>query len=101
MTEDRNDYITNPFKGETLSIRAIAILKYLRDAWEEDLTKGQIVISDGLNANAIMDDGHLMPYLDELRKLLAEAQVSMGDKNIVVTGDSVWAGERTARPVFR
>ena len=47
-----------------------------------------------LNANAIMDENHLMPYVDELRKLLAEANVPMSETNIVVTGGRVRAGYR-------
>ena len=59
----------------------------------------QIVISDGLNAKAIMDENHLAPYLDEIRKLLTEAgavrsgkTAVVSEKNIVVTSGRVRAG---------
>jgi ethanolamine ammonia-lyase large subunit len=49
------------------------------------------VISDGLNAKAIMDENHLAPYLDELTKLLAEANVPMSQDIVVVTSGRVRA----------
>ena len=58
------------------------------------------MISDGLNAKAIMDEGHLAPYLEEMRKLLAEAGVPMSEKNIVVTGGRVRAGYRIGELLF-
>ena len=72
----------------------------IRDSWGSDLPKGQIVISDGLNAKAIMDDGHLAPYLEEMRRLLAEAGVPMSDKNILVTSGRVRAGYRIGEMLF-
>ena len=65
-----------------------------------NLPKGQIVISDGLNAKAIMDDGHLAPYLEEARKLLAEAGVPISDHNILVTSGRVRAGYRIGETLF-
>ena len=100
LSKDRDDYITHPATGEKLSPQTIAALEDLRDSWGADLPKGQIVISDGLNAKAIMDAGHLAPYLDELRKLLAEANVPMSEKNIVVTGGRVRAGYRIGELLF-
>jgi ethanolamine ammonia-lyase large subunit len=47
-----------------------------------------------------MDEGHLMPYVDELRKLLEEAKVPMGEKNIVVTSGRVRAGYRIGEVLF-
>jgi ethanolamine ammonia-lyase large subunit len=58
------------------------------------------VISDGLNAKAIMDEGHLVPYLEEMRRLLADAGVPMSDKNIVVTSGRVRAGYRIGEALF-
>ena len=75
-------------------------MEKLRDSWGANLPKGQIVISDGLNASAIMDEGHLAPYLEEVRRLLAEANVPMSDKNIVVTGGRVRAGYRIGEMLF-
>lgn len=64
------------------------------------MPKGQIVISDGLNAKAIMDDGHLAPYLEEIRRLLGEASVPISDQNILVTSGRVRAGYRIGEMLF-
>jgi ethanolamine ammonia-lyase large subunit len=100
LSKDRNDYIAHPGTGETLSPEAIAEIERIRESWGDDLPKGQIVISDGLNAKAIMDDGHLAPYLEEMRRLLAEADVPMSDQNILVTGGRVRAGYRIGEVLF-
>ncbi|EPE97024.1 ethanolamine ammonia lyase large subunit [Rhizobium grahamii CCGE 502] len=100
LSSDRNDYIAHPDSGEKLNPEAIADIERIRDSWGGDLPKGQIVISDGLNAKAIMDDGHLAPYLEEMRRLLAEADVPMSDSNILVTGGRVRAGYRIGELLF-
>ena len=100
LSKDRDDYITHPSTGEKLAPESIAVLEKLRNSWGADLPKGQIVISDGLNAKAIMDDNHLLPYVDELRKLLAEANVPMSETNIVVTSGRVRAGYRIGELLF-
>jgi ethanolamine ammonia-lyase large subunit len=69
-------------------------------SWGKNIPKPQIVISDGLNAKAIMDEGHLAQYLAEIRKLFAEVGVGMSDKNIVVTGGRVRAGYRIGELLF-
>jgi ethanolamine ammonia-lyase large subunit len=100
LSQDRNEYIARPNTGETLSLESIAVLEKLRDSWGEDLPTCQVVISDGLNAKAIMDAGHLAPYLGELRRLLADAGVPMSDKTILVTSGRVRAGYRIGETLF-
>jgi ethanolamine ammonia-lyase large subunit len=100
LSKSREDYIAHPPTGEKLSPQAIATLEKLRNSWGADIPKGQIVISDGLNAKAIMDENHLMPYLDEIRKLLTEANVPMSDKNIVVANGRVRAGYQVGELLF-
>ncbi len=102
LSKDRNDYIAHPETGEKLSPESIAALEKLRSTWTDPANpvKGQIVISDGLNAKAIMDDGHLAPYLDEIGKILSGAGVTMSDKNIVVTSGRVRAGYRIGELLF-
>ncbi len=100
LSKDRNDYISNPGTGEKLSPQSIEVLDALRDSWGANPPKGQIVISDGLNAKAIMDEGHLAPYLDEVGKLLAEANVPMSKEIIVVTSGRVRAGYRIGELLF-
>jgi ethanolamine ammonia-lyase large subunit len=100
LSKDRNDYIAHPPTGEALSPDSIRKLEALRAAWGANLPKGQIVISDGLNAKAIMDEGHLTPYLDEIRTLLADADVPMSDTNILVTSGRVRAGYQIGQTLF-
>jgi ethanolamine ammonia-lyase large subunit len=102
LSKDRNDYISHPETGEMLSPESIAALERMRDSWQcsPNPVKGQIVISDGLNANAIMDQGHLAPYLEEMRRLLAKAGVTMSETNVVVTGGRVRAGYRMGESLF-
>jgi ethanolamine ammonia-lyase large subunit len=100
LSKDRDHYISRPDTGEKLSPKAIAALEELRESWGTNLPRGQIVISDGLNAKAIMDDGHLAPYLEQMGKLLAEAGIPINDKNIVVTGGRVRAGYRIGEMLF-
>jgi len=83
-----------------LDPESLAAIVRLRDAWGANVPKAQIVISDGLNANAIMDRGHLEPYLVEMRRLLREAGVSVADKNIMVTSGRVRIGYRIGETLF-
>ena len=80
LSKDREDYILHPATGEKLSPESIAALEKLRGFMGRQGAEWQIVISDGLNAKAIMDEGHLMPYLEEIRKLLTEAGAVVSDK---------------------
>lgn len=100
LSKDRNDYIAHPSTGETLSAESVAALQNMRDSWGPNPPRGQIVVSDGLNAEAIMDQGHLAPYLEEIRNLLADAGVPMSDKNILVTGGRVRVGYRIGEMLF-
>jgi ethanolamine ammonia-lyase large subunit len=70
----------------------VATLEKLRDSWAGKDPDVQIVISDGLNANSIMTQGHLMPYIEEVRKELKDAGMTVGEQNIVVTSGRVRAG---------
>ena len=65
QSSDRNDYILHPESGERLTDTSIGRLRKLKTghAGRFDV---QIVISDGLNAPAISDKGHLAPFLERL-----------------------------------
>jgi ethanolamine ammonia-lyase large subunit len=92
LSKDRENYIVRPDSGEKLSEQAVATLDKLRDSWQGKDPDVQIVIADGLNANSIMAQGHLEPYLNEVRKGLKEAGLTVGEQNIVVTSGRVRAG---------
>ena len=100
QSKDRDDYIAHPPTGEILDQESLSAVVRLRDSWGANVPKAQIVISDGLNANAIMDKGHLEPYLVEMRRLLREAGVSVTDKNILVTRGRVRVGYRIGETLF-
>jgi ethanolamine ammonia-lyase large subunit len=91
-SKDREDYIAHPPTGEELSPAAVATLEKLRDSWGARTPDVQIVISDGLNARAITDEGNLMPFLNKLTADLKAAGFTVGEKNIVVTQGRVRAG---------
>ena len=92
QSKDREDYVAHPPTGEVLSAAAVASLDKLRDSWAGRYPDVQIVISDGLNTNAIMDEGHLAPYLTNVRKELSAAGYSVSDTSIVVKSGRVRAG---------
>jgi ethanolamine ammonia-lyase large subunit len=92
QSKDREDYVAHPPTGEVLSAAAIASLEKLRDSWAGRYPDVQIVISDGLNTNAIMDEGHLAPYLTNVRKELSAAGYTVSDTSIVVKSGRVRAG---------
>jgi ethanolamine ammonia-lyase large subunit len=97
---DRENYIASPPNGETLSKEAVATLAKMKQAWGSNVPDVQIVISDGLNAKAIMNQGHLLPYLTELRSRLTAAGYTVNEQNIVVTGGRVRAGYQAGATLF-
>jgi ethanolamine ammonia-lyase large subunit len=100
QSHDRENYISAPASGEQLSASAVATLDKLAAAWGNQVPDVQVVISDGLNAKAIMDDGHLMPYLRALKAQCKKAGLTLSDKNIVVTGGRVRAGYKTGEVLY-
>jgi len=92
LSKDRENYIVHPDTGEKFSEQSVAALEKLRDSWAGKDPDVQIVISDGLNADSIMAQGHLMPYIEEVRKELKDAGITVGEQNIVVTSGRVRAG---------
>jgi len=91
-SKDREDYVAHPSTGEELSPAAVATLEKLRDSRGGKVPDVQIVISDGLNAKAIMDEGHLEPFLTRLTADLKAAGLTVSNKNIVVMEGRVRAG---------
>jgi len=58
------------------------------------------VISDGLNALAIMQDGHLTPFLRRLRSGLDERELVVSPELLVMTSGRVRAGYRIGEILF-
>ncbi len=92
LSKDRENYIVHPDTGEKLSEQSVATLEKLRDSWQGKAPDVQIVISDGLNANSIMDPEHVLPYIAALRQDLQAAGLTVDKQNIVITSGRVRAG---------
>ena len=100
QSEDRKDYVYHPASGEALSNSARRKLNKLKQKWGSNIPDVQIIISDGLNARAIMDDGHLKPFMFELIKSLNESGYSVSSDNIVITHGRVRTGYACGEILF-
>ncbi|WPB78703.1 ethanolamine ammonia-lyase subunit EutB [Archangium violaceum] len=98
-SKDREDYILHPPTGEQLTDEAVESLRRLRDthAGQYDV---QLVISDGLNAYALTDEGHLAPYLERVRTELAAAGYEVAPQPIVVRSGRVRAGYHVGEVLY-
>ena len=99
-SQDRTDYILHPQTGEELDDASIQLLKEIR-AKQNPSSQVQIVVSDGLNANAIMDKGHLAPYLSVLKENLQKRNLTVVPEILVIKGGRVRAGYRIGETLFR
>jgi ethanolamine ammonia-lyase large subunit len=99
QSTNRQNYILNPESGEQLSPQSSLEIERLRQQHDGSFDV-QIVISDGLNAYSIMDDGHLEPFLSQLRTSLKQAGMKVASENIVVTSGRVRAGYRIGESLF-
>jgi ethanolamine ammonia-lyase large subunit len=98
--QDREDYFTRPDSGRNLSDAAVVALDKMTKTWvsRPDV---QIVISDGLNAKAIMAEGRLRPYLQALKRKLKETGYMVGEETIVVNNGRVKAGYAVGEALFK
>ncbi len=87
----REDYILHPARGEQLAAESVAALAELRRGGGGAFDV-QIVVSDGLSPLAMMDAGHLEPYLRALRAGLQASGYRVAPRLLVVTGGRVRAG---------
>lgn len=97
---DRKDHIYHPQAGEQLSADAIGKLNELNKSWKGEWPDIQIIISDGLNARAIMDEGHLHPFLSGIRHELTQKGYTICNKNIVITYGRVRTGYQCGEVLF-
>jgi ethanolamine ammonia-lyase large subunit len=84
---DREDFLAHPLSGEQIDPADAALVKTI---YPTDRPRIQVVISDGLNANAINEN--LRALLPALRAALAERAISVGSSEIVVRNGRVRAG---------
>ncbi|WP_268121953.1 ethanolamine ammonia-lyase subunit EutB [Roseivirga pacifica] len=98
-SKDRKDYVYHPESGEKLTEKAIQKLEAISAKWQSS-PDVQIVISDGLNARALMDEGHLTPFLQGLKASLTESGYSLSDENFVIRHGRVRAGYKCGEVLF-
>jgi ethanolamine ammonia-lyase large subunit len=98
---DRKDYIYHPVNGESINKGSIKKLKAFREDWlANNQANVQIVISDGLNARSLMDEGHLLPFLKSLNLNLQERGFKPTQKNIFIKHGRVRAAYRCGEMLF-
>ena len=95
----RDDYILHPPTGEEISDKSIVELEKLRDS-QGGKYDVQIMISDGLNGNAITDPGHVETFLPLLRTQLEAKGYKIAPETIVCTSGRVRAGYRAGEIIF-
>lgn len=98
-SQDRLDYILHPASGERLSDESLAAVMDLRRRHAGKFNV-QIVISDGLNALSIMDAGHLMPYLEQIRVNLVRDGFRPAPEHLLFTSGRVRAGYCVGEALF-
>jgi ethanolamine ammonia-lyase large subunit len=100
MSVDRVDYVYHPASGERISPTGISALQAIREKRKKNNPEVQIVISDGLNAQSLMDAGHLAAFLPALRKQLIDRNLSVAEENIVIRNGRVRSGYETGEKLF-
>lgn len=98
-SKNRTDYILHPESGERLSNRSIEQIGALGST-HGDRFDAQIVISDGLNAMAIMQGSQLSDLLTALRSELALMNVRLAPEHILIRSGRVRAGYRVGEKLF-
>jgi ethanolamine ammonia-lyase large subunit len=87
LSSNRDDYLAHPASGEALPDIEAQRVRVLYPSRRPQI---QIVISDGLNANAVNEN--LRAVLPALRKQLAESGFHVGDIDIIIENGRVRAG---------
>jgi ethanolamine ammonia-lyase large subunit len=96
---DRRDYIWHPPSGERLDEASERAVRELRERhggrWDV-----QFLVSDGLDARALMDEGHLAPFLTALRRELEAEGWCVAPEHLVLTCGRVRAGYQVGEVLF-
>jgi ethanolamine ammonia-lyase large subunit len=87
LAVDRDDYLAHPPRGEQLREQDARVVSRLYSSRRPQV---QLVISDGLNANALNE--HLRAVLPPLRYALAQAGLHVGETDVVIENGRVRAG---------
>ena len=87
---DREDYLAHPPSGESIRDEDVARIRAALASAGSRHPQLQIVVSDGLNANAV--NNNLRALLPPLRRALAAAGLHVGDLDVVIDNGRVRAG---------
>jgi ethanolamine ammonia-lyase large subunit len=87
---DRDDYLAHPASGESICDEDVARIRGALAAAGSRRPQLQIVVSDGLNANAVNENARAI--LPSLRRELAAAGLHVGDVDVVIDNGRVRAG---------
>ena len=98
-SRDRQEYILHPTTGEELCDDSHAKLTRQR-AEDNNQYNAQVVLSDGLNALAISEPEHVIPFLEALRDRLREEEFRLSPSHLVVRAGRVRAGYRIGETLF-
>lgn len=98
-SKDRMDYILHPVSGEQPDDESVRRLQQLRQRYDSEVDV-QIVVSDGLNALAIMEEGQLQPFLNRVRSHLNNDGFRAAKETLVMTSGRVRAGYRAGETLF-
>ena len=96
---NREDYILHPVSGEHLSDESLAEIDRLRTS-HAGRYDSQIVVSDGLNALAVTDEGQLDALLQPLRAELQRSGFVVAPEHLLIHSGRVRAGYRTGERLF-
>ena len=96
-SQSRGEYILHPATGEQLSARSLNLIRTQRGSHAHDL---QIVVSDGLNALAIVADDQLAPLLQTLREELRGSGWAVAPSTFVLRSGRVRAGYQIGETLF-
>jgi ethanolamine ammonia-lyase large subunit len=96
---NRDDYILHPPSGEVINPLSKPALEKLRAAHAGKYDV-QIMVSDGLNGNAITDPGHVDAFLPLLRQALDQAGYKVAPELIVCKSGRVRAGYRAGELLY-
>ena len=97
---DRNDYILHPASGEQLSDASLETVRRFRDE-VGDSFDGLIVVSEGLNALGVMDDGQLIPLVNGIREGLLVKGLRVAPQLVIVEAGRVRVGYRIGETLFQ
>lgn len=100
LAADREDYVSHPELGEQFPPASIAALKSIRDSFGGQSPDSVLVISDGLNALAIGDEGHAIEFIARLKSELSERSITIAPTRPIIENGRVRAGYQVGRELF-